>query len=129
MVVVVAVTWQHVAGKALIYANGKKMGYGTYSPGETFYAPTGKLYMIGNDNHMTSHQFHGAVMDLYVFGTALSLDEINELRGERFVVPICPITLGDSSETTTENTVKVQGIISNLCLCLYLYSIYLFVFV
>ena len=89
----VVVTWQHVAGRASIYADGKVIGVRKYSPGETFYAPTGKLYKIGNDNHRNSHQFHGAVMDLYVFSTALSLDKINRLRGERFDIQTCPITL------------------------------------
>ena len=44
--------------------------------------------MVGNDQQ--DHQFQGSVMDLLVFGTALSLDEINKLRGERFAVCSMP---------------------------------------
>ena len=91
------VTWQHVTGKVTIYADGKVIGVRIHSPGETFYIPTGELYKIGNDNHRNSHQFHGAVMDLYVFSTALSLDKINRLRGERFDIQTCPITLVQGS--------------------------------
>lgn len=74
------VTSHHVTRTVSIYADGKEIGRRTYSPGETFYGPTGKLYMIGNDGHNDNHQFHGSVMDLYVFELALSLDEINRLR-------------------------------------------------
>ena len=77
----VAVTWDHATGNSTIYVNGKNVGYRTYPPGVFFYPPTGKPYKIGNDGHWDDHQFYGSVMDLYVFGTALSLDQINKLRG------------------------------------------------
>ncbi|XP_078365914.1 uncharacterized protein LOC144650130 [Oculina patagonica] len=77
----VAVTWDHVTGKVFIYANGKEIGYRSYSSGAKFYKGTGKWYQIGKDRHWNNHQFLGSLMDLYVFGTALSLDEINRLRG------------------------------------------------
>ena len=80
----VAVTCDHVKGILLIYADGKKGVQRTYFPEEApFYGPTGRPYMIGNDGHEKNHQFYGSVMDLYVFGTALSLDKINKLRGEQ----------------------------------------------
>ena len=78
----VAVTWDHATGNLTIYVNGKNVGNHTYPPRErSFYSPTKKPYKIGNDGHWDDHQFHGSVMDLYVFGTALSLDQINKLRG------------------------------------------------
>ncbi|KAL9976606.1 hypothetical protein ACROYT_G013927 [Oculina patagonica] len=77
----VALTWDHVTGSVFIYVDGKKVGYNTFTPGATFYQPTGRRYQIGNDGHWNNHQFFGSVMDLYVFGAALSLDEINRLRG------------------------------------------------
>ena len=77
----VAVTWDHATGNSTIYVNGKNEAYSTYPPGVFFYPPTGKPYKIGNDGHLDDHQFYGSVMDLYVFGTALSLDQINKLRG------------------------------------------------
>ena len=78
----VAVTWDHATGYSAIYVDGKNVGYRTYSPRTLFfYPPTGKPYKIGNDGHWNDNQFYGSVMDLYVFGTALSLDEINKLRG------------------------------------------------
>ena len=78
----VAVTWDHATGNSAIYVDGKNVGHGAYPPGEvSFYQPTGKPYKIGNDGHRDDHQFYGSVMDLYVFGTALSLDQINKLRG------------------------------------------------
>ena len=80
-----AVTWDHVRGAVFIYANGQEIGNRSYSPGASFFQPTGKLYQIGNDGHTDDHQFHGSVMDLYVFGTALTLDQINKLRGELYV--------------------------------------------
>ena len=77
-----AVTWNHVNGSSLLYIDGKREGYRTYQPGETvFYKPSGRPYKIGNDDHWDDHQFYGSVMDLYVFGTALSVNEINKLRG------------------------------------------------
>ena len=81
----VAVTWHHVTRKVTIYANGKEVGKRMYSPKEIFYGPTGKPFMIGNDELTLNHQFHGSVMDLYVFEEALLLDEINVLRGVRFM--------------------------------------------
>ena len=78
----VAVTWDHVRGAVFIYANGQEIANRSYTPGASFFQPTGKLYQIGNDGHTNDHQFHGSVMDLYVFGTAHTLDQINRLRGE-----------------------------------------------
>lgn len=80
----VVVTWQHLAGQVTIYADGNKIAYRTYSPDGTFFPPSGFPYRIGID--WKGHQFQGSVMDLYVFGTSLSLDEINRLRGERFEI-------------------------------------------
>ena len=79
----VVVTWHHVTRVVSVYANGKEIGKRTYCPNETFYGPTGKPYMIGNDGLKDNHQFHGSVMDLYVFGIALFLEEVNVLRGVR----------------------------------------------
>ena len=78
----VVVTCKHMTGAAYIYADGKEIGYNSYTPEFTFYEPTGNLYQIGKDGYQReNHQFHGLVMDLYVFGTALSLDQIKKLRG------------------------------------------------
>ena len=77
----VVVTWHHVKATVMIYADGKEIGNRTYSPGKRFYGPTGKLYMIGNDEEKDNHPFRGSVMDLYVFSGALSPHEINTLRG------------------------------------------------
>ena len=78
----VAVTWNHVKGSSLLYIDGKKKGYRTYLPRRTsFYKPSGRPYKIGNDDHWDDHQFYGSVMDIYVFGTELSVSEINKLRG------------------------------------------------
>ena len=77
----VVITWDQDKGSVLIFIDGKTLGKQTISPRETsFYLPTGKPYQIGNDGH-PDHQFYGSVMDLYVFGTALSQDEISRLRG------------------------------------------------
>ena len=81
----VAVTWQHATGILVMYADGKVIGQGSYE-NETFYGPTGVQYKIGEDGHSQNHQFYGSVMDLYVFGKALSLDEVNRLRGLRFMI-------------------------------------------
>ena len=81
----IVVTWHHVSRNDAIYANGKEVGKRMFSPKETFYGPTGKPYLIGNDGRAGDHQFHGSVMDLYVFDEALSLDEINVIRGVRFM--------------------------------------------
>ena len=79
----VAVTWDHVKRAVYIYADGKEIGYRSYVSGVTYYGLTGKLYQVGDDGHTRkNHQFHGSIMDLYVFGTALTLDQINKLRGE-----------------------------------------------
>lgn len=80
----VAVTWNHLSRTVLIYVDGKQESHNEYSPGKPFYEPTGMPYQIGNDGHWKDHQFYGSVMDLFVFGTALSPSEINKLRGERF---------------------------------------------
>ena len=78
----VVVTWNHATGSVVIYIDGEKVGTKTIPPKETsFHPPTGKSYQIGNDGHPSDHQFYGSVMDLYVFGTALSPDEIIRLRG------------------------------------------------
>ena len=78
----VVVTWDHASGYSTIYVDGKNVGYRTYSPTSlVFYPPTGKPYKIGNDGHSNDHQYYGSVMDLHVFGTTLSLDGINKLRG------------------------------------------------
>ena len=79
-----AVTWNHVTGIVAIYANGKEKEARLYPRSSTFVEPTGWRYQIGKDGHWNNHQFHGSVMDLYVFGTALSLDQINKLRGESY---------------------------------------------
>lgn len=77
----VIIKWEHHTETATVYADGRKVGTKVYSPEETFYEPTGMPYMIGNDGHWLNHQFQGSVMDFYVFGKALSLGEINKLRG------------------------------------------------
>ena len=77
----VAVTCNHVEGTLFLYADGEEVGKRAYFPHKApFYGPTGKPYMIGNDGHYRDHQFYGSVMDLYVFGTALSLDEIKKIK-------------------------------------------------
>ena len=87
-----AVTWDHVRHAVFIYANGQEVGKRSYTPGASFFQPTGKLYQIGKDGHTDDHQFHGSVMDLYVFGTALKLDQINKLRGELYVTTTLSIS-------------------------------------
>ena len=77
-----AVTWDHATGFVLIYADGKVKGARLYPGSSAFVQPTGWRYQIGKDGHWNGHQFHGSVMDLYVFGTALSPDQINKLRGK-----------------------------------------------
>ena len=81
----VAVTWDHVTGAVFIYVDGKVVGNRSYTPGATFFQPTGNLYQIGDDGHTDDHQFYGSVMDLYVFVSALSLDQLNKLRGGLYV--------------------------------------------
>ena len=76
-----AVSWNHVTGNVDLYANGNIVGSKSFTPGTKFYKPTGKPYKIANDGHRQDHQFYGSVMDLYVFGTALSGDEIAKVRG------------------------------------------------
>ena len=79
----VAVTWDHVIGAVYIYADGKQIGYRSVESEATFYGLTGKLYQIGDDGDTSEdHQFHGLIMDLYVFGAALTSDQISELRGQ-----------------------------------------------
>ena len=77
----IAVTWNHVTGDVNLYANGIIVGTRSFTPGTKFYNRTGNPYKIANDGHWKDHQFHGSVMDLYVFGTALSRDEIAKVRG------------------------------------------------
>ncbi|XP_078379543.1 uncharacterized protein LOC144662575 [Oculina patagonica] len=82
----VAVTWNHVTGSVLIYADGKIKGNKLHPPGDAFSQPTGWQYQIGEDGHWDKHHFYGSVSDLYVFGTALSLEQINKLRGFPVIV-------------------------------------------
>ena len=82
------IKWEHATKNMEIYADGKKVGNRAYSLGESFYGPTGMPYKIGNDDHWENHQFHGSVTDIYIFGTALSLDEINKLRGLRILIAL-----------------------------------------
>ena len=77
----IAVTWNHVTGDVNLYANGIIVGSRSFTPGTKFYTLTGNPYKIANDDHQNDHQFYGSVMDLYVFGTALSRDEIAKVRG------------------------------------------------
>ena len=79
-----AVTWDHVIGFVLIYVDGNAKGARYYPRSSTFVQPTGWRYQIGKDGPWNGHQFRGSMMDLYVFGTALSRDQINKLRGEPF---------------------------------------------
>ena len=78
----VVVIWDHENRAVSILADGKTVGYRSFTSGGTFYQPTGRRYQIGDDGHRNDHQFYGSVMDLYVFGSALSLEQINKLRGE-----------------------------------------------
>ena len=78
----VAVTWDYRTGISTIFVDGKNEANRTYPPRKIyFYPPTGKPYKIANAGHSNDKQFYGSVIDLYVFGTALSLDQINKLRG------------------------------------------------
>ena len=63
-----------MTGNVYLYANGIIVG-------TKFYTLTANRYKIANDGHWRDHQFYGSVMDLYVFGTALSGDEIAKVRG------------------------------------------------
>ena len=76
------VNWNHEKRDVSILADGKTVGDRSFTSGATFYQPTGRWYQIGDDGHKNDHQFNGSVMDLYVFGSALSLEQINKLRGE-----------------------------------------------
>ena len=76
-----AVTWNHVTGNVYLYSNGTIVGSRSFTPGTKFYTLTGNPYKIANDGHRNDQQFYGSVMDLYVFGTALSRDEIAKVRG------------------------------------------------
>ena len=77
----IALTWNHVTGNVYLYANGIIVGNRSFTPGTKFYTPTGNSYKIANDGQYIYRQFYGSVMDLYVFGTALSRDEIAKVRG------------------------------------------------
>ena len=70
-----------MTGNVYLYANGIIAGSGSFTPGTKFYPLTGNPYKIANDGHWHDRQFYGSVMDLYVFGTALSRDEIAKVRG------------------------------------------------
>ena len=78
----IVVIWDQENRAVSILADGKTVGYRSFTSGATFYQPTGRWYQIGDDGHSHDHQFYGSVMDLYVFGSALSLQQINKLRGE-----------------------------------------------
>ena len=70
-----------MTGNVYLYTNGTIVGSRSFTPGTKFYTLTGKPYKIANDGHPKDYQFYGSVMDLYVFGTALSRDEIAKVRG------------------------------------------------
>ena len=70
-----------MTGDVNLYANGIIVGSRSFTPGTKFYKRTSNRYKIANDGHRDDHQFYGSVMDLYVFGTALSRDEIAKVRG------------------------------------------------
>ena len=70
-----------MTGNVYLYANGIIVGSRSFTPETKFYTLTGNPYKIANDGHWNDHQFYGSVMDLYVFGTALSGDEIAKVRG------------------------------------------------
>ena len=70
-----------MTGNVYLYANGIIVGSRSFTPGTKFYTLTDNRYKIANDGHWNDHQFYGSVMDLYVFGTALSRDEIAKVRG------------------------------------------------
>ena len=76
------VIWNHENTAVSILANGLEVGANSFSRCDSFYKPTGNWYQIGDDGHWDNHQFYGSVMDLYVFGSALSLEQVNKLRGE-----------------------------------------------
>ena len=78
----VVVIWDHKKTAVSILADGLKVGENSFSSEDAFYEPTGNRYQIGDDGHWDDHQFYGSVMDLYVFGSALSLEQVNKLRGE-----------------------------------------------
>ena len=82
----VVVTWEHEKGTVVIYADGQRVGSTSFSSDIRYYGPTTKPYRIGNDGQGVDHQFQGSVMDLYVFGTALSAKDINKLRGNRLTI-------------------------------------------
>ena len=83
----VAVTWNHVTGNVYLYANGIIVGRGSFTPGTKFEKGTDHPYWIAGETIYEDFevvqdlQFYGSVMDLYVFGTALSRDEIAKVRG------------------------------------------------
>ena len=72
-----------MTGYVYLYTNGTIVGSGSFTPGTKFYTLTGNPYKIANDGHRNDQQFYGSVMDLYVFGTALSRDEIAKVRGRQ----------------------------------------------
>lgn len=78
----VVVIWNHENTAVSILANGLEVGANSFTSGDRFYKPTGYRYQIGDDGHWDNHQFYGSVMDLYVFGSALSLEQVSKLRGE-----------------------------------------------
>ena len=72
-------------GAVLIYINGKIVGTKSYPPEKTFYGPSGKPYTIGNAGHEDAYQFNGSVVLLSVLNWALSIDDVDDLRGLRFI--------------------------------------------
>ncbi|CAH3185013.1 unnamed protein product, partial [Porites evermanni] len=96
----IAVTWNHVTGNVYLYASGIIVGSRSFTPGTKFYTLTGNPYKIANDGHWNDHQFYGSVMDLYVFGTALSRDQIAKVRG-------VPIILNKDKEVAGETVVII----------------------
>lgn len=77
------VTWHHVKGTLSMYMDGNIISHTTFPPRKMLSVddPSGRRYIIGHDRRYVRRQFNGLVMDLYVFGTALSPKEINRLRG------------------------------------------------
>ena len=76
-----------MTGNVYLYANGIIVGRGSFTPGTKFEKETDYPYVIagvsidGDSEVVPDLQFYLSVMDLYVFGTALSRDEIAKVRG------------------------------------------------
>ena len=63
----------------------KKSGLQIISSRKIFYGPSGKPYTIGNAGHEDAYQFNGSVVLLSVLNWASSIDDVEELRGLRFI--------------------------------------------